>query len=85
MLPDNRLDFITAIDPEYIQSMTTLRKEFIKLDDKLRQLGSIDDAEKEGVSRCLSLSRTKLEEALHYGIKSLCIMGENKEEQLNNS
>lgn len=79
MLPDNHLDFITKIDQEFINTMTTLRKQFIDLDYVLRGMSILEEAKKEGVSRCLSLARTKLEEALHYGIKSLCIMGELKD------
>lgn len=84
MLPDNRLDFITNIDPQFIDMMIQLRQDFIMLDEKLRIFSSLEPFnQKEGVARCLSLSRTKLEEALtkleealHYGIKSLYIMGE---------
>lgn len=79
MLPDNRLDFMTGIDPQFIDMMSQLRQDFIMLDSKLRVMSSMEPAEREGVARCLSLARTKLEEALHYGIKSLCIMGEVKE------
>lgn len=79
MLPDNNLAFITKIDPQYIDMMTVLRQEFISIDEKFRMVSSLESAQKDGVYRCLSLARTKLEEALHYGIKSLCIMGEIKE------
>lgn len=79
MLPDNHLTFITSIDPQFIDMMSQLRQDFIMLDSKLRTISSLEPAEREGVTRCLSLARTKLEEALHYGIKSLCIMGEVKE------
>ena len=77
-MQDIRLDFISNIDPEYIAAMTTLRKEFIKLDKKLSQLGDIDDAKKDGVQRCLSISRTNIETALQYAIKALCLCGEIK-------
>lgn len=79
MLPDNHLAFITKIDPQFIDMMSQLRQDIITLDTKLRTFSSMQPAEREGVTRCLSLARTKLEEALHYGIKSLCIMGEVKE------
>lgn len=78
MLPDNKLDFITNIDPEYVDMMNNLRKEFIGLDVRIRLLGSLDDSKKEGAARCLSIARTNLESACMYAIKSLCIMGENK-------
>lgn len=77
-MQDIRLDFISNIDPEYITAMTTLRKEFIKLDNKLSQLGDIDDAKKDGVQRCLSIARTNIETALQYAIKALCLCGEIK-------
>lgn len=77
-MQDIRLDFISNIDPEYITAMTTLRKEFIKLDNKLGQLGDIDDAKKDGVQRCLSIARTNIETALQYAIKALCLCGEIK-------
>lgn len=77
-MQDIRLDFISNIDPEYITAMTTLRKEFIKLDNKLGQLGDIDDAKKDNVQRCLSIARTNIETALQYAIKALCLCGEIK-------
>lgn len=76
MLPDIRLDFITKIDPQFIDMMTELRKEFIALDSKLRTISSMRSAEREGVARCLSLARTNIEIACQYSIKSLCLMGE---------
>ncbi len=79
MLPDIRLDFITNIDPQFIDMMTNLRKEMIALDSKLRVISSLQPAEREGVARCLSLARTNIETACQYGIKALCIMGEVKE------
>ena len=80
MLPDNHLEFINKIDPQFIDMMTELRKEFIALDTKLRVMGSLLPAEREGVARCLSLARTNIETGLQYGIKALCIMGEVKGE-----
>ena len=78
MLPSNRLDFIKQIDQEYIDMMTELRKEFIALDEKLRILGSMDNAKRDGVGRCLSLARTNIETGLQYAIKALCLMGEQE-------
>lgn len=79
MLPSNHLSFITKIDPQFIDMMTQLRQDIIVLDAKLCAISGLGSAQRDGVNRCLSLARTKLEEALHYGIKSLCIMGEVKE------
>jgi hypothetical protein len=86
MTSEIRLDFISDIDPKYLKASADLRKEFIALDRKLRELSIHPDAKKEGASRCLSLARTNMETACMYAIKSLCIMGENKEEnkQVNN-
>jgi hypothetical protein len=80
MLPDNRLDFITNIDPQFIDMMTELRKEFIALDSKLRVISSLEPGNKEGVARCLSLARSNIETACQYSIKALCLMGEVKVE-----
>ena len=77
MLPDNRLDFISDIDPQFIDMMTVLRQEFILMDGKLRVIGSLTEAQREGVARCLSLARTNIETALQQAIKALCLMGEN--------
>lgn len=82
MLPDNRLDFISNIDPDYINMMTDLRKDFIALDARLRLLGTIESSKKDGVGRCLSIARTNIETACQYAIKSLCLMGEIKPEQV---
>lgn len=79
MLPDNRLDFMTKIDAQFLDMMTELRKEFIALDSKLRVISSLEPAEREGVTRCLSLARTNIETACQYSIKALCLMGEVKE------
>ena len=81
MLPDNRLDFITNIDPEFINMMTGARADFIKIDNNLRGLSSYTQAEREGVKRCLSLARTNIETAIQYTIKALCIMGEQLPEK----
>lgn len=77
MLPDNRLDFITNIQPAYIKSMTTIREEFIALENKIKSIG--DNTTDSSVLRCVSISRTHIETALQYAIKALCIMGEDKE------
>ena len=79
MLPDNRLDYISNIEPQFIDMMTVLRQEFIVLDAKLRVMSSLEPAKRDGVSRCLSLARTNIETALQQAIKALCLMGEIKE------
>lgn len=80
MLPDNRLDFITSIEPEFINMMTGARADFIKMDDELRKLSDLTEAQRESVNRCISLARTNLEIALQYTIKALCLMGEKPTE-----
>jgi hypothetical protein len=79
MLPDNRLDFVTKIDSQFIDMMTEVRKEFIALDAKLRAMSDLEGAKNEGAIRCLSLARTNIETACQYTIKALCLMGEVKE------
>lgn len=81
MLQDNRLDFISNIEPFFIHMMTGARADFIKIDEQLRVLGAEEKAERIGVNRCLSLARTNLETALQYTIKALCLMGEIKPEE----
>lgn len=78
MLPDNRLDFITAIEPEFINMMTGARADFIKMDSELRALSDLPEAQREGVNRLISLARTNIETACMYTIKALCLMGEIK-------
>lgn len=81
MLPDNRLDFITGITPEFINMMTGARADFIKMDNELRALSAMPEAEKDGVNRLISLARTNIEIACMYTIKALCLMGEVKPEE----
>lgn len=78
MLPDNRLDFITGIEPEFINMITGARADFIRMDNELRALSDMPEAQKDGVNRLISLARTNIETACMYTIKALCLMGENK-------
>ena len=78
MLPDNRLDFITGIEPEFINMMTGARADFIKMDAEFRALSDLPEAQREGVNRLISLARTNIETACMYTIKALCLMGEIK-------
>lgn len=75
---DNRLDFITNIDSDFIEEMTDIRKEFIKLDHKLQEYGDHENVQESGAGRTLALARTNLEIALQFTIKSLCLLGEVK-------
>lgn len=81
MLPDNRLDFISNIEPEFINMMTGARADFIKMDSELRALSDLPEAQKDGVNRLISLARTNIETACMYTIKALCLMGEVKPEE----
>lgn len=79
MLADNRLDFISNINDEHINMMTKIRKDFIKIDDNIRHLGSEPESNRDGVNRTLALARTHIEIALQFTIKALCLMGEKIE------
>jgi hypothetical protein len=79
MLTDNRLDFISDIKPEYVDLMTHTRKEFIALDGLMVALSKDENFNRNNAARCVSLARTHIETALQYAIKSLCLMGEKKD------
>jgi hypothetical protein len=79
VLPDNRLDFITNIHPDYIQKMTDTRAMFIALDELLRMQIKDDSTNKAEASRTASIARTHLEIACQFTIKTFCLLGEIKE------
>lgn len=80
MAMDNRLDFITNIAPNYIEPLTKLREQFITLDKELQVICNDLEAKQLAAGlRTIALSRTHLETALQFGIKSLCIAGEESE------
>jgi hypothetical protein len=76
---DIRLDFITKIDPAYIEKMTEIRKGFIAVDELLKSIAN-EAHEKclHAASRTIALARTANESACQSAIKSLCILGEIK-------
>ena len=74
---DNRLDFISDIAQEGIDLMTDMRKDFIALDLRLREIQQTKPLDQAG-GRSLALARTNLEIALQYAIKTLCLAYENK-------
>lgn len=76
MLPDNRLDFINDIDTLFIGMMKGAREDFIKIDNKLREVSDLPQAKRDGVNRLISLARTNIETSCMYTIKALCLMGE---------
>lgn len=77
---DIRLDFITKIDPAYIEKMTDIRKGFIMMDELLTSLAGEALAKNlPAAGRTIALARTANEQACQSAIKSLCILGEIKE------
>ncbi len=74
---NNRLDFITNIHPDHIARMTEIRKKFIELDASL-ELMSTEPTNTAASLRTISLSRTNIEIACQFAIKSLCLLGEIK-------
>jgi hypothetical protein len=76
---DIRLDFVSKLDPVYIEKMTEIRKGFIAVDDLLR--GMADEAignANEAAKRTIDLARTFNEQACQSTNKSLCLLGEVK-------
>ncbi len=71
-----RLDFITDIQPGYIEKMTRIRKEYMSLDEALKVASEY--TEDKAALRTIALARTNLEISLQYAIKSLCLLGEVK-------
>ena len=78
MALDIRLDFISKIDPAYIEKMTLIRKMFIEVDSVLKVMA--DETKDAATNRTIALSRTYNEQACQSAIKSLCLLGEVKEE-----
>jgi hypothetical protein len=77
MALDIRLDFVSNIDPVYIDKMSGVRKMFIALDDLLKLWA--DEAQEKNLpaaARTVALARTANESACQSAIKSLCILGE---------
>ncbi len=75
---DNRLDFISNIDSEYVSRMTEIRKKFIALDKEIGMMA--DEPTASAAShRTVALARTHIETSLQFAIKSLCLLGEIKE------
>ena len=80
MALDIRLDFISDIHPAYIEKMKEIRKGFIAIDDLLKGMADEASSQKNSsASRTVALARTFNEQACQSTIKSLCILGENKE------
>lgn len=77
---DNRLDFISKIEPNGIELMTAIRKAYIDLDNVLRHFtGNHANPLDAAANRTLALARTHLETSLQFAIKTLCLQYEIKE------
>lgn len=76
---NNRLDFISNIEPTGIEIMSDIRKSYIQLDEILKHfaVNPIKLLDAAG-QRSLSLARTNLETSLQYAIKTLCLQYEVK-------
>ena len=73
-----RFDYIENIGEEYCKRMEELRAMYIELDLAIQEMEDDENCDQEcGAQRTISITRTKLEESLHYAIKSLCLIGEN--------
>lgn len=77
MAMDNRLDFISNIDLGMIEKMKEVRKEFISLDERIKEIAETsEEFNVPSAIRSASVARTHLESALMYTIKSMCLLGE---------
>lgn len=78
---DNRLDFISDIQPGAIEKMKEIREMFIALDKIITIQGEKCQSENIAAGvRTASLSRTHLETSLQFAIKTLCLLGETKKD-----
>lgn len=75
---DIRLDFINNIQPGAIEKMTHLRQMYIAIDGIINVQGDKLKDNPAGL-RAASLARTHLEISLQYAIKTLCLLGELKD------
>jgi hypothetical protein len=82
MALDIRLDFITKINPITIHEMTAIRKAFMEIDDHMKVISdTLEELKRPAGQRTIALARTHLETSLQFAIKSLCIMGEEINDQ----
>jgi len=77
---DNRLDYIGGFEDGTTEKMSALRAKFIELDNELRLLSDINSHQSPALGRTIALSRTHLETASMYAIKSLCLKHEKRPE-----
>lgn len=82
MALDIRLDFISKIDPAYIEKITEVRQSFILVDELLKILADeAGEKKNSAAARTVALARTANESACQSAIKSLCILGEQLDPQ----
>lgn len=73
---DNHLEHMGKFKNEiYVLRMDVMRKEFIKLDNELREIVEDEEVNPHAM-RTVALARTHLETALQYAIKTICILGQ---------
>ncbi len=81
MLPDNRLDFISLIEPNRVNQMSNIRAMYIALDSLIAgQFPDYPQVANAPAVRAAQLARTNLEISLQYAIKTFCLLGEIKPE-----
>jgi len=79
MALDIRLDFIGKVNPTSMDEMKIMRKLYIDIDDKLKQIADVANELKDAAAaRCVALARTYNEQACQSTIKTLCLLGEVK-------
>ncbi len=79
MALDIRLDFITKINPGAMDKMKIIRKMYIEIDERLKELADEAVALKDNAAgRTAALARTFNEQACQSTIKTLCLLGEVK-------
>jgi len=82
MLPNNRLDFISNIDPKFVAKMTDIRGMYMCLDELIASqfpdypLVQEPTGQTSAAMRSAQLARTNLEISLQYAIKTFCLLGE---------
>ncbi len=75
LLPSHRLDYISKFKEGYVDQMNDLRSKFIFLDAYLFLLSEDPNISTESI-RTLEIARTHLETACQFGIKTVCLLGE---------
>ena len=74
---ENRLDFISNIQADCIDRMGEIRKAYMDIDAKLAEMLA-NPHPHPAATRTIACARTNLEISLQFAIKSLCLIGEIK-------